>query len=55
MILPDFNVFFEIKKSESLRLNYDISARYTDVNDFAEAYVFNNYNQLFRGNRFLEN
>ncbi|TDI68760.1 MAG: TonB-dependent receptor [Bacteroidetes bacterium] len=55
MILPDVNVFFEIKKSESIRFNYDISARYTDVNDFAEAYVFNNYNRLYRGNRFLEN
>jgi hypothetical protein len=55
MVLPDFNAIFEIKKSESLRFNYDISAQYTDVNDFAAAYVFNNYNRLFRGNRFLEN
>lgn len=55
MLLPDVNAIFNIKKSESIRMNYDISASYTDVNDFAEAYVFNNYNRLFRGNRFLEN
>ncbi|NNM24360.1 MAG: outer membrane beta-barrel protein [Flavobacteriaceae bacterium] len=55
MVLPDFNAIFELKKSENIRFNYALSARYTDVNDFARAYVFNNYNSLFRGNRFLEN
>lgn len=55
MLLPDVFAIFEIKKSESLRFNYGITANYTDVNDFARAYVFNNYNRLFRGNRFLEN
>lgn len=55
MVLPEFNTIFEIKKSENLRFNYSMQAQYTDVNNFAEAYVFNNYNQLFRGNRFLEN
>ncbi len=54
-VLPDLNVIFDLKKSESIRFNYDISAQYTDVNDYAEAYVFNNYNRLFRGNRNLEN
>ena len=55
MILPDFNAIWEIKKSESLRFNYSISSEYTDVNNYAEAFVFNNYNSMFRGNRFLEN
>ena len=54
-LLPDFNAIWNIKKSESLRFNYAISAQYTDVNDYAEAFVFNNYNRLFRGNRNLEN
>lgn len=54
-LLPDVFGLWEIKKSESLRFNYSLSAEYTDVNNFAEAYVFNNYNRLFRGNRFLEN
>ncbi|MEL6812960.1 MAG: outer membrane beta-barrel protein, partial [Bacteroidota bacterium] len=55
LVLPDVNAIFNIKKSESLRFNYSISANYTDVNDFARAYVFNNYNSIFQGNRFLEN
>ncbi len=54
-VLPDFNAIFDIKKSESLRFNYAMAAEYTDVNNFAEAYIFNNYNSLFRGNRDLEN
>jgi Carboxypeptidase regulatory-like domain len=54
-LLPDVNAIWDIKKSESLRFNYAISAQYTDVNDYAEAFVFNNYNRLFRGNRNLEN
>ncbi len=55
LLLPDLNAILELKKSESLRFNYSYTADYTDINNFAEAYVFNNYNQLFRGNRFLEN
>jgi Carboxypeptidase regulatory-like domain/Outer membrane protein beta-barrel family len=55
MLLPDVFALWEIKKSESLRFSYSLTADYTDVNNFAEAYVFNNYNRLFRGNRFLEN
>jgi hypothetical protein len=54
-VLPDFNIIWNIKKSESLRFNYDVAAQYTDVNDYAEAFVFNNYNRLFSGNRNLEN
>ncbi len=53
--LPDLNVIFELKKSENLRFNYAITSEYSDVNDYAQAYVFNNYNRLFRGNRELEN
>ena len=54
-LLPDVNVIFDLKKSESLRFNYAISSSYTDINEYARAYVFNNYNRLFRGNRELEN
>lgn len=55
MVLPDVNVVWEIKKSENLRFSYGITSEYPDVNNYAEAYVFNNYNRLFRGNRELEN
>lgn len=55
MVLPDVNVILELKKSENLRFNYAITSEYSDVNNYAQAYVFNNYNQLFQGNRELEN
>jgi len=54
-VLPDINVILDLKKSESIRFNYAISSEYTDINEYARAYVFNDYNQLFRGNRELEN
>ena len=54
-VLPDFNMLLQLKKSESLRFNYAILSEYTDVNNYAEAYVFSNYNQMFKGNRNLEN
>jgi hypothetical protein len=55
MVLPDINVLVQLKKSENLRFNYSISSEYTDVNNYAEAFVFNNYNSMFKGNRGLEN
>ncbi len=54
-VLPDVNMVFELKNTENLRFNYSISSEYTDVNNYAEAYVFSNYNRMFRGNRNLEN
>ncbi|MCF6306366.1 MAG: carboxypeptidase-like regulatory domain-containing protein [Flavobacteriaceae bacterium] len=54
-VLPDLNILLQFKKSESLRFNYSISQDYTDVNNYAEAYVFSDYNRMFRGNRNLEN
>ena len=55
LILPDFFALWDIKNSENLRFKYSKTAEYTDVNNLAEAYVFNNYNRLFAGNRFLGN
>jgi len=55
MVLPDLNVLVQLKKSENLRFNYSIGSEYTDVNNYAEAFVFNNYNSMFKGNRYLEN
>ncbi len=54
-LFPDLNILLQLKKSESLNFNYAVTAQYTDVNNYAEAFVFNNYNLLFRGNRNLEN
>ncbi|RXG18470.1 outer membrane beta-barrel protein [Leeuwenhoekiella aestuarii] len=54
-LLPDLFAIAQFKQSESLRLNYQMTADYTDVNNFAEGYVFNNYNRMFCGNRDIEN
>ncbi|HEA30107.1 MAG TPA: TonB-dependent receptor [Leeuwenhoekiella sp.] len=55
LLLPDVYAVAQLKSSESFRFNYQMTADYTDVNNFAEGYVFNNYNRLFRGNRNIEN
>ena len=54
-LLPDANVRFQIKKSENLNLRYSMQTSFTDVTKLAEAYVLNNYNSIFSGNRELEN
>ncbi len=53
--LPDASIKVNLKKSETLRLNYSMQTSFTDVNQLAEGYVFNNYNSLYSGNRELEN
>lgn len=55
LLLPDAFAIAQFKQSESLRFNYQMMASFTDINDFAEGYVFNNYNRLSQGNRFIEN
>lgn len=52
--LPDASVKIALKKSENIRINYSQEVSFTDVNSVAEGYVFNNYNQLYAGNRYLE-
>jgi hypothetical protein len=54
-LLPEVLAIYNFRRTESLRFNYAMTAEYTDVNNYAEAFVFNNYNSLFRGNRALEN
>ncbi|WBX76057.1 TonB-dependent receptor [Tenacibaculum ovolyticum] len=54
-ILPDASIKMSLKKSETLRLSYKMQTSFTDVNQLAEGYVFNNYNSLYSGNRELEN
>ena len=54
-LLPELFATYNIRRTESIRFNYRMTAEYTDVKNYAEAFTFNNYNSLFRGNRFLEN
>ncbi|EAR00845.1 TonB-dependent receptor [Maribacter sp. HTCC2170] len=52
--LPDMYINMQLKKSENLRFNYQMTRAFTDVNKFALAYVLNSYNSIYRGNRDLE-
>ncbi|MCM4151835.1 TonB-dependent receptor [Arenibacter sp. N53] len=53
-LLPDLYINAQLKKSENIRFNYKVSRSFTDINNFAEAYVLNNYNSVYSGNRELE-
>ena len=53
-LVPDFFVNFQMKRSESLRFNYNIDRGFTNITNLARGYVFNNYNSLYQGNRNLE-
>lgn len=54
-LLPDFDMRIQLKKSETLVLNYRMQTQFTDVNQFARGLVLNNYNSLFAGVPDLEN
>ena len=54
-LLPDFNVIFQIKNSENLRLNYAMRTQFTDVTKLARGLVLNNYNSIFSGDQELQN
>ncbi|MGJ8591051.1 MAG: carboxypeptidase regulatory-like domain-containing protein [Aquaticitalea sp.] len=54
-ILPDFDLRIQLKKSETLNLNYRMQTQFTDVNNFARGLVLNSYSSLFSGNEALEN
>ena len=53
-VRPDFRINLQFKQTESLRLTYRETTQFTDVNNLARAYVFNNYNNLFQGEPELE-
>lgn len=53
-LMPDMYINMQLKKSENLRFNYRMTRSFTDVNNFAQAYVLNSYNSIYRGNRDLE-
>ena len=53
-IRPNMRVFMKFKDAESLRFNYRLTTQFTDVNNLAKGYIFNNYNSFFQGNPNLE-
>ena len=55
LLLPDLFVDFQLRQSQNIRFNYQLSAQYTDVTNYAEGLVLNNFNRLSGGNRNLDN
>ena len=53
--LPDFETRIQIKKGESLTLNYRMQNQFTDVTRLAQALVLNNYNSIQYGEPDLQN
>jgi hypothetical protein len=54
-LLPDVNVRMQLKNSEQIIFNYRVQNQFTDVSQFAQGLVLNNYNSLSSGNPLLEN
>lgn len=54
-VLPDFFAKYDFKKSQSLTLDYKMTANFTDVNQVASGVILQNYNSLFTGNPYLDN
>ncbi|MDG1272353.1 MAG: carboxypeptidase regulatory-like domain-containing protein [Flavobacteriaceae bacterium] len=53
--LPDFEMRIQLKKSESLTLNYRMENQFTDVTRLAQGLVLNNYNSIQYGAPDLQN
>ena len=53
--LPDFEMRIQLKKSESLTLNYRMQNQFTDITRLAQGLVLNNYNSLQYGEAELQN
>ncbi len=53
-VVPDLFINYKLKESESIRFNYSVTRNFSDIEKFASAYVFSNYNSLYQGNRDLE-
>lgn len=54
-VLPDLDVRWQLKNSESLTFRYNMQNQFTDVSNLARGLVLNNFNSLFIGNPELDN
>ncbi|MGB0198692.1 MAG: TonB-dependent receptor, partial [Flavobacteriaceae bacterium] len=54
-LLPDFETRIQIKKGETLTLNYRMQNQFTDVTKLASGLVLNNYNSIQYGTPDLQN
>lgn len=51
--LPDFNLRYDIKSSQSIDFDYRQLIRFNDIDSYAEALVLTNFDRLGRGNNQL--
>ncbi len=54
-LLPDFFALYQMKKSETLSYTFALNNDFTDINQLASGFILSNLNNLFQGNRELEN
>ena len=54
-ILPDFETRIQIKKGETLTLNYSMQNQFTDITKLARGLVLNSYNNIQYGEPELQN
>ena len=54
-VLPDFDMRFQIKKSQTLNYRFAFTNNFTDILNLAEGYILQGYSSLYQGNRNLEN
>ena len=55
VLLPDFLAKIEFNKSKKININYSLKTSFSDANRFANRFVLQSYNSVFRGNENLEN
>ncbi len=55
LLLPRLRAKYDINSSQSVQLNYDIQAEFSDIQNFASGVQLSGYNRLFSGNPNLRN
>ena len=55
LLLPAFLARYKFRSSHSLTLNYNVTAAFQDVQNYAEGLIVRGYNSLFGGNTDLRN
>jgi hypothetical protein len=53
-LLPELNIRYDFRSSQSLNLDYRQNVRFNDINSYAQGLVLRSFNSLSRGNNQLE-
>src|SRR5690606_17524126 len=54
-LLPDIDIRYQIKKSETLNYRFAFTTNFTLILNFSDDIIFQVYSNMYRGQRFLEN